>query len=345
LLATDPRDKIYGLLGLASDYNQYPPPDYIKPVEQVYIEFAEAVATKISGSAPMGQLLSEAGLHKQHLTLPTWVPDWSFVQHSDLMTNFSDEMWVNEKLNIAKDMMPSLRASYPVTVEERNSQHILVLKGLVVDKIKSLSSEMPPYSPEGSLPTVKTWDLDCRNLIGTELETLCPGLECRYKGRVEGTNIMAELDPAVGVEISSRYANVLIADVFASQKQPPDQRALLHGQALKGYARALQHMPLQGASPPERLLRAAYYSALIQMTMRRKLCVTDGGRMGLVPGITNVGDSVAILDGVRGVMVLRADKTENSEGWKIVGDAFMEGQMGGERIQEFGEQLQDVVLY
>ena len=41
--ATNPRDKVYSVLGLAKDSNQYPPPDYTKSVERVFTETAIGV--------------------------------------------------------------------------------------------------------------------------------------------------------------------------------------------------------------------------------------------------------------------------------------------------------------
>lgn len=58
-LATDPRDKIYGLLGLAIDRDIYPRPDYAKSYERLYKEVAHAIASQTKPC--IGGLLAEAG--------------------------------------------------------------------------------------------------------------------------------------------------------------------------------------------------------------------------------------------------------------------------------------------
>lgn len=80
---TDPKDKIYGLLGLASDVEQLDIlPDYTKSVEEIYTE----VASKILSDGDFRLL--QACQHKDGrvLKLPSWVPDWRL----DLLSSPSD---------------------------------------------------------------------------------------------------------------------------------------------------------------------------------------------------------------------------------------------------------------
>jgi hypothetical protein len=76
LEATDPRDKIYALLGLATDKDELRElglvPNYAHSCQQVYANFAIA-------SFKQGQLsiLSLCQYPKAQRDLPSWVPDWS----------------------------------------------------------------------------------------------------------------------------------------------------------------------------------------------------------------------------------------------------------------------------
>ena len=70
LRCTDPRDKIYSLLGIASDAEQLEiVPDYSKSVEEVYTDAAAKILS-------LGKLELLHYVHPQNPNMPSWVPDW-----------------------------------------------------------------------------------------------------------------------------------------------------------------------------------------------------------------------------------------------------------------------------
>jgi hypothetical protein len=84
LLATDPRDKIYGLLGIV-DFKRYSDiniePDYSKTTAEVYADFIRrALRSKTVEKEEKATFLLSAGLRhptiEPSLNLPTWVPDF-----------------------------------------------------------------------------------------------------------------------------------------------------------------------------------------------------------------------------------------------------------------------------
>lgn len=72
--ATNPRDKIFALLGVLPDAERlcFEAPDYTKTVEQVYIDTAQSFIQQNSL-----EIILYSGACKQILRLPSWVPDWS----------------------------------------------------------------------------------------------------------------------------------------------------------------------------------------------------------------------------------------------------------------------------
>jgi hypothetical protein len=70
--ASDPRDKVYALLGLATDHVNVVP-DYGRSVAEVYIDTAREMITS------PGNLDVLCACEKQGITeeLPSWVPDWT----------------------------------------------------------------------------------------------------------------------------------------------------------------------------------------------------------------------------------------------------------------------------
>ncbi|KAK8062693.1 Heterokaryon incompatibility protein 6- OR allele [Apiospora hydei] len=82
-LATDPRDKVYGLLGLTDDdISRSIVPDYSQANTAARL-FTD-VALKLVLSAFTGDLLHHAGVDKNIPGLPSWVPDWTKQSRSTL---------------------------------------------------------------------------------------------------------------------------------------------------------------------------------------------------------------------------------------------------------------------
>jgi hypothetical protein len=71
--ASDPRDKIFALQGIAVDGHLFSAPDYRKSVELVYQEFAEVCCSQGYSL----YCLELAGLGTSQYALPSWVPDWT----------------------------------------------------------------------------------------------------------------------------------------------------------------------------------------------------------------------------------------------------------------------------
>jgi hypothetical protein len=88
LQATDARDKVFGLLGLANDREELKiRPDYGKEVSDVYIEVAKALIE----SGQMDLLwFCQFPKSKDGLNLPTWTPDWTGHIQTPYGSNFSD---------------------------------------------------------------------------------------------------------------------------------------------------------------------------------------------------------------------------------------------------------------
>jgi hypothetical protein len=93
--ATDPRDKVYGLLGLAKlDIV----PDYTCSVLEVY----EKAAMEYLQTRGLSFCLNEAGTGRQQsFDLPTWVPDWSCSTWWNKNPSISPQLWRGAGLETA----------------------------------------------------------------------------------------------------------------------------------------------------------------------------------------------------------------------------------------------------
>ncbi|PMD45594.1 hypothetical protein L207DRAFT_382181, partial [Hyaloscypha variabilis F] len=128
LNCTDPRDRIYALLGI-TDTPLSSPPDYSKTVLQVYME---ATLQQIFELHDM-TILSSCEM-SNNTDWPTWVPDWS--TGSEYLEHFTG-------LNAAGDTYPEVR---------RIDLNALEACGVFVDQIKNV---FPLYSSH-TITTLET---------------------------------------------------------------------------------------------------------------------------------------------------------------------------------------------
>lgn len=183
LKATDERDKIFALLGLASDKDKLQiRVDYSDSwsIENVYIDASRALLTR--GHI---ELLSLRQIGKIHSTLPSWVCDWRLEVHLP----YGDSTHVDRPFAASGNSVPQISVDTAA-----NGQHIASIQGLQVAKIEIVGSQSDIV---GTQPDSQ-WD--AADLLMSETERLCGGfstediatillggLEFYYAGRDSGT--------------------------------------------------------------------------------------------------------------------------------------------------------------
>lgn len=125
--ASDPRDKIYALLGLAVDRDVLNlPPDYTLDVEDLYIMAANRIL-----ACDLKASLLVHNLGTKSLRLPSWVPDWS--------------CWSYGTLGVAFDGIYLASGTTTLEFAVHASDKRLDVAGCLVDKITALSSPILPH--------------------------------------------------------------------------------------------------------------------------------------------------------------------------------------------------------
>ena len=88
-----------------------------------------------------------------------------------------------------------------------------------------------------------------------------------------------------------------------------------------------------------------------EVTRNRKFCITELGRMGLVPASTEVGDRVVVLFGMQTPAILRKLAPVSVDArpacYQLLGENFVQGLMDGEAIRaiEMGNfQAEDLII-
>ena len=98
--------------------------------------------------------------------------------------------------------------------------------------------------------------------------------------------------------------------------------------------------PLQRYTPPDfdqfNTFLSRFHDSIRKKA--RRLMITDGGCVGMVPCRARQGDAVAILFGCSIPLILR--KVPLREAWQIIGEAYVHGNMNG----EVAELIKDGIL-
>jgi hypothetical protein len=167
--ATDPRDKIYSILSLASDRNELAIPiDYTSSAESVYL----IVATRIFKQCPPSLELLYDNLGQKTLSLPSWVPDWTtcvFGKHGSITIPFSYQAGGKAEPSLeVKGSILSIKGCLVTQIKEVSEptgQYYLNLdakdRGTFLQSESNRIKQLDPY-PTGELITEVFW----RTLVG-----------------------------------------------------------------------------------------------------------------------------------------------------------------------------------
>lgn len=164
--ATEVRDMVYAFYGLTLLTTF---PDYERPVEQLYSDIALMYVNSIrwedyysrwhglSEARRVQQLMSilySAGKLHQHLSLPSWVPDWTFAWHlapvwckttSNIVTGTARDEWctgIRSEYRAGGDKLETFEVA-----QERHGMHQLHISALVFDSILTVSETTPASTP------------------------------------------------------------------------------------------------------------------------------------------------------------------------------------------------------
>ncbi|VUC26090.1 unnamed protein product [Clonostachys rosea] len=365
--STDPRDKIYALLGLATDItythdgeaaeikglqNTDPPqPDYSKTVSDVYYEYA----CFFIESGQWCDVLHSAALNRLGSTrladLPSWVPDWTSSRPSVQSKRFNElfgqylyhagglggeaQAHVDrdtKALSINAAIIDSVAyISEPWTLGEPREASIMQ----TLDALITNSAYCRKGQNEGSVPfTIR--DAILHNAIN--LVTECE--DC-----VEDVSLWLQ---CIAVAMTFKYTrfSLDIADESRSQYFELSNHSwqmFREGQMDKlrdPVEQAFQNLfdPEPFLDGPEvKLLPDREY--LHEVIAHRRFCITENGRIGLVPLHAEVADVICIVRGGTTPYVLRADE----EDWIYIGDSYVRGVMRGEMLQS--EDFEDMRLF
>ncbi|GFP51981.1 heterokaryon incompatibility protein 6, OR allele [Trichoderma asperellum] len=350
--ATDQRDKVYGLLGIAAESEAAPGssrsglpealrPDYSLGVHQVYARVASFLLAEyktLSALTRAGDIDSDVMQAQRKYSikhLPSWVPNWSdfAVVERDISKSLS---WLDIPSAAETNVVAALgfpahyRASTQLEAKFQLSQDLSKLRvgGLAADTIVAV---FHLYGVSSSFDTDAEAAFTSRLLCAWE--TAAPFL------------------PHVGVsEWICSFIKATTADQYLLWGQKPEQLlrdgAAFLLQALSGSG----HLASSGTGVLTNLLakmamggNSDLYVALARnFCLNRTFAVTSHGRLGIAPAGTREGDEIAVIFGGEVPYVLR--RLDGDTSYHFIGESYVYGLMGGEIIATWkrGELTEEV---
>ena len=147
--ATDPRDKLYGLLGLAVEHSARSiQPDYAKTVEEVYESF---VILTLEDTGDLDVLSHTFRDRTPDFDLPLFVPDWTL----DLA--YLDSPGLMLAIETRQEALEAYNASRSLRVDYQARPGVPSVRGRIVDVVESVATET-------YLDRMKKWVDGCGSL-------------------------------------------------------------------------------------------------------------------------------------------------------------------------------------
>ncbi|KAH6717537.1 heterokaryon incompatibility protein-domain-containing protein [Leptodontidium sp. MPI-SDFR-AT-0119] len=312
--STDPRDKVYGILGLASDADNIGiRVDYSISVTDLYIN----TAIHVLETCQNFELLS-CSLSNPKLTLPSWVPDWSTSPVA--------------YCNIARDLF-NAHASTPASITINKEEQKLLTKGVLLDELIYVSNEIfPSMGAQPGRPTL--WPGQPFNWILTHLSVVHRLREHPYGDSItdafwrtlitDQTHLSSRADQtyAYNFQAAIRVCCLNYALSMGIPRGYSDRDML----ELADYASLGEDFDWE-INDDRAIFGHDYLSMFQNMAGHRSFAITKNGFMALVPSVCDAGDVVAVFGGGNVPFVLRGTGEEGQ--FKMIGESFVHGIMDG----------------
>ena len=301
MASTDPRDKVYALLGLACDRDKLEfVPNYNSCTAEVY----RKAAVCILKTSTHLDIFSSCTIAKS-IELPSWVPNWF---------SWSDDTPAPLVCDATVSGLRFYDACAGTTSEIgfNTDDTILTAKGASLDRISFSSGRLEGSRYHSTDPV--------RNFFAfQELLVTAVGLQMSRPG-------------AGAIEV---FWRTLIANIVSEQHQADSRVGEWFSAYMKlmkfnfDFVKGLSSSRLTDSDMDQ---AAKYLCNMFAKAERRSLCTTEKGYLCLAPPDACAGDIVSIFLGGCVPYVLR----QIGDAYVLIGDAYVHGLMNGEA---FGTQI------
>jgi hypothetical protein len=319
LQATDPRDKIYGLLGVCQALAKRIKVDYAVPVQDVYADFARS---RIETEGELSTLLTARPWVPQNgedLGLPSWVPDLR--GDSGVDTRYLSGAYLGN-YNADGGSEPYFAFS------KRGDHHILEVEALVWDTVQ-VHEKFGSQEEEQRRALIDTF---CRTADGSDFSTskLCQYFQALTFGKCHSTG-------ANGPDKRQQKSLERLALGFYEDLEHlygPQQAFIGFLQSFRESGLDLLDEDSSQLSPdfgPDELRRdkaELLYRTRSDEDVESAIFSTANGCIGVCPQTLEQGDVVAIVRGSRVPLVLR----QQDDCFRLIGPSYLSKIMQGEAV-------------
>ncbi|KAK5077656.1 hypothetical protein LTR70_009550 [Exophiala xenobiotica] len=323
--ATDPRDKVYAVLGMCRDEDMIRP-DYSLCVNDVYMQ----IAKRSIETTQSFRILAHCRFPPHGL--PSWVPDWLDRKASTRIDMPRNEPGVERRENEIRVYSASGQSKAVFRFEDHDRQ--LIANGAVLQELAFISTR---HSYGESRNLSSSWGNDADILVHHEsLRKEEAGADaifrdCRWLREWAAFQSDAKRDHPWIDHIDWTYRVESSNDQFDKPIYLPSRESL-H----KAYLKTLfvdvfmtddGHEHRISAQQPEALQKSRRIVPEIH-TLRSKgraFAVSESGLFLLVPGEAQVGDSIAFVQGSEVPFILRPWRA----GYLFIGECYVHGLMDG----------------
>ena len=337
VFATDPRDKVYGLLGLMEDsVATLIEPDYTDTVTNVYTSFTLAT---IKGTGSLDILRHSAFIEGS--STPSWLP----------LLRVQPPTVALPALTISDTAFATSGSSLAIAQPLADAK-FLSCKGFLIDHVDGTGCIWSKgWSPKTVTPSKHGF-----NSYGC----FDGAREAIWRSLVACHSVPSEpLDPAL--DNNSGFAALLATPALSTMALPQGSplKDVVDSNVLTWCVWSLQgnaDFPIAGRRMEEyfwtevdarRIDAVQLRAALMQkdrVGLERKLITTEAGYVGLALETAEQGDALAVLLGCSMPIVLRMVEGEDGDvRWRVIGECYVHGIMRGEAM-EWGIETQDIVL-
>jgi hypothetical protein len=326
--ATNPRDRVYSLAGIAGSLSKYGLEiDYTIRVEKVFEDITRSCLRKKSDL----DILSFArGSKDDSDTTPSWVLDWKYDSEKEPMPVFSFA-WGPALMEDGRRFDATKNSVCEVSFGE--NEKLLGISGSLVDTVSHVGLMMTSTQ---NRPPRLSW---------TYWSGLVEDFMCFSNWR--DICLIEDVYPSTGkttLEVFWQTCCALVPYLDENMDQIRNDFNHLDafmetfrrvGTIKKRHSRSIYNILLLAKLFKQAIMRdptLLEFSARVDAPTNRRLIRTQNGYIGLAPRLVRQGDSISLMKGAKIPFILRP----SGRNWKLMGECYIHGIMHGEAFNEEG---------